>query len=207
MKADYAPAASKVSRTCLSTLSKLLKSLVFIVTASTVLYCFYVRSPWLLAPNQYMVRESFRSTPARELRSQAAASSVVDHDLQIGDKSAFSLHKNSDPEEADHASLIVGSAHAQKRNTGTGRQQCVPVGGHASTVRVLGRRLEKCLPEWKPEALTSNFSPDDINITVKTTEKNHKTRMLPVLLTWLQTVQPEQVSNIINTYTLNLLAE
>ena len=203
-KADeiYMPSASMFSRAS----SKLSKGVVFIVTASTVLYCIYVRSPsWFLAPNQHIiVRESvdaFRYPLARELLSQAAASSVVDHDPQIVDKSASNLHKGSissaDSGEADHASSTVRSAHAQKQNTEFERQQCIPVGGRNSTVRLLGRQLEKCLAdsESKPGAMTSNFSLENIYITIKTTQINHKTRILPILLTWLQTVDPEQVIN------------
>ena len=188
-KAEYVPSASMFSYTS----SKLLKGVVFIVTVSAVLYCVYVRSrPWL-----------FRNPPARELLSQAATSSVVDHDPQIGNKSVSNLHKSSvnlpsaESEEADHASSMVWSAHAQKQNTEFERQQCIPVGGRNSTVRLLGRQLEKCLPdsESKPGVMTSNFSFENIYITIKTTQNNHKIRILPILLTWLQTVDPEQVIN------------
>ena len=192
-------AASMFSRT----ISKPLKGIVFIATASTVLYL-CARSPaWLSGPVAVDHAAPFQP-PVRELLSKTASNSIVDHDLQIGDKRASNLHKSSaaarnlrsanpEPEPevgTDHApSMFTRSAHAQKQT-----EQCVPVGGHSSTVRVLGRQLEKCRPEWRSEKiLTSNFSPDDIYITVKTTQKNHKTRMLPILLTWLQTVQPEQV--------------
>ena len=51
-----------------------------------------------------------------------------------------------------------------------------------ANVSLLGKRLERC-----------DFAADDIFITIKTTQKNHKSRVLVLLLTWLQTVRPEQV--------------
>ena len=186
-----------------------MKGTVFIVTASTILYFYYAPSPaWLSGPVAANHAAPFQP-PVRELLSKTASNSIVDLDLQIGDKPAYkssavarslrSVNPEPEPEVepevgVDHApSTFTRSAHAQKQN-----EQCVPVGGHSSTVRVLGRQLEKCRPEWRSEkTLTSNFSPDDIYITVKTTQKNHKTRILPILLTWLQTVEPEQVISCI----------
>ena len=76
----------------------------------------------------------------------------------------------------------------------TARWSCTPT-PYAPNVTVLGRVLEKCMPT-SPSTSTSTtggFSQNDIYITIKTTQKNHNTRLRPILLTWLQTVQPDQV--------------
>ena len=187
------PATIMLSRT----ISKLSKTLaVFITTATTVFYFLYAPSPAWLSGNVDRAAQLSQPPARRELLSD----SIADIDLKIAEKSASNLHnslatpnlkmKEAEPEDgANHTPST--SAHAQKQ-----KEQCTPVGGHSSTVRVLGRQLERCRPKWRPaeaEALAANFSLDDIYITIKTTQKNHKTRMLPILLTWLQTVQPEQV--------------
>ena len=59
------------------------------------------------------------------------------------------------------------------------RPQCRPV---RVPISVLGRRPERCLT-----------GEDDIYISIKTTRGNHKTRLPILILTWLQTVRPEQV--------------
>ena len=51
-----------------------------------------------------------------------------------------------------------------------------------ANVSLLGKRLERCA-----------FAADDVFITIKTTQRNHESRVLVLLLTWLQTVRPEQV--------------
>lgn len=38
---------------------------------------------------------------------------------------------------------------------------------------------------------------EDIFVSIKTTKKYHGTRLPPLVLTWLQTLQPEQVSMVI----------
>ena len=193
------------------TASRLLKGVALIATAIAVLYFVYSAAPsspvaWLSGAGTVDRATPFSQAPTgRELLSEASSNSIVVIDRPFADiksvhnssaAAASATREAEDLEEeleagAYHApSMSLRSAHAQKR--------CVPVGGPSSTVRVLGRRLERCLQEWKsPEALLSensnNLSPDEIYITVKTTHKNHQTRILPVLLTWLQTVQPEQV--------------
>ena len=57
--------------------------------------------------------------------------------------------------------------------------KCVQTEGNVS---LLGKQLERCA-----------FTADDVFITIKTTQRNHKSRVLILLLTWLQTVRPEQV--------------
>lgn len=85
--------------------------------------------------------------------------------------------------------------HSAKRNqssaTAPSQLQCTPT-PYASNIKVLGRGLEKCLPSVS-ESVTAALTPDDVYITIKTTQTNHDTRLSPLLLTWLQTVQPEQV--------------
>ena len=198
----YVPTAvSMFNRTA----SKTLKLLALIVTASTVVYFLLDRLQWLYPP---MVVREFESVdvfrpPTLELHplTDTGGVHVVKHDLQV------SSARNPRSAREDHApmpnTVHAGEpfAHAQIRtfeskggsvSAVTGGQQCMPV-SYASTVRVLGRRVEKCVPMWKPDILALDFSQDDIYITVKTTQKNHNTRMLPIVLTWLQTVQPEQV--------------
>ena len=51
-------------------------------------------------------------------------------------------------------------------------------------VSLLGKQVERCLT-----------GADDIYIAIKTTHKNHKTRVPVLILTWLQTVKPEQVNS------------
>ena len=67
---------------------------------------------------------------------------------------------------------------------------CAP---YASNVTVLGRRLERCTPVSNSPLTSSGFTQDDVYITIKTTQSNHGTRLVPLLITWLQTVHPEQV--------------
>ena len=59
------------------------------------------------------------------------------------------------------------------------RPQCRPV---RVAISVLGRRPERCIT-----------GEDDVYISIKTTRRNHKTRLPILLLTWLQSVRPEQV--------------
>ena len=185
-----------------------------VATAGAILYFVYSAPPsplvaWLSGSgivDHRAARTPLSQIPSdQELLSDKASSNPI---VAIGRPFADlkSMHNSSaaasaaEPEEEEpeeegayHApSISLRSAHAQKR--------CVPVSVSNSTVRVLGRQLERCLPEWRsPEGLLSenshNLSPNDIYITIKTTHKNHQTRMLPILLTWLQTVQPEQVYN------------
>ena len=67
----------------------------------------------------------------------------------------------------------------------TVRPQCRPVG---VPISVLGRRPERCV-------LTGE---DDIYVSIKTTSINYETRLPIILLTWLQSVRPEQVLKISN---------
>lgn len=72
---------------------------------------------------------------------------------------------------------------------------CTPT-PHASNLMVLGKRMEKCIPSLTSQSVASKseeFTQNDIYITIKTTQANHISRLRPLLLTWLQTVQPEQV--------------
>ena len=61
----------------------------------------------------------------------------------------------------------------------TARPECRPV---RVPISVLGRRPERCVT-----------GEDDVHISVKTTRGNYKTRLPILLLTWLQSVRPEQV--------------
>ena len=58
-------------------------------------------------------------------------------------------------------------------------QQCHPV---RVPISVLGRQPERCVT-----------GEDDVHISIKTTRGNYKTRLPILLLTWLQSVRPEQV--------------
>lgn len=58
-----------------------------------------------------------------------------------------------------------------------------------SNLAVLGKPLDNCATL---EAVKL-AEEEDIYVSVKTASKNHVARMLPVLLTWLQTVKPQQV--------------
>ena len=61
----------------------------------------------------------------------------------------------------------------------------------ASTLTVLGKPLDRCATSQAMQLAEE----EDIYMSVKTASKNHASRMLPVLLTWLQTLQPKQVLN------------
>ena len=199
-----------------------------VATAGAILYFVYSAPPsplvaWLSGSgivDHRAARTPLSQIPSdQELLSDKASSNPI---VAIGrpfadlksmhnsSAAAASANQDAEAEESEeeleeageyHApSMSLRSAHAQKR--------CIPVGGPNSTARVLGRKLERCLPEWRsPEGLlnenSNNLSSDEIYITIKTTHKNHQTRMLPILLTWLQTVQPEQVynnNNILRSY-------
>ena len=190
------------------TVSRQLKGVALIVTAIVVLYFVYSAAPpspvvWLSGAGTVDRATPFSQAPTgRELLSEASSNSIVVIDRPFSD--IKSVHNSSAAEPStNQEELEAGAYHAPSGSSRSAHAQkrCAPVGGPNSIVRVLGRQLEKCLPEWRsPEALLSenlnNLSPDEIYITVKTTHKNHQTRMLPILLTWLQTVQPEQVQYI-----------
>ena len=55
---------------------------------------------------------------------------------------------------------------------------------------VLGRSLDTCAAS---EAVKL-AEEEDLYVSIKTTSKNNSTRMLTVLLTWLQTMNPKQVN-------------
>ena len=76
-------------------------------------------------------------------------------------------------------------------STETG-QQCknyssVVEGAHTKTLAM------NLLMGGQAERMVVNDS-EYIFVSIKTTQKYHATRLPPVLLTWIQTVQPEQVS-------------
>lgn len=56
-------------------------------------------------------------------------------------------------------------------------------------IQVLGKKLDTCAAS---EAVRL-AEEEDIYFSIKTTARNHVSRMLPVLLTWLQAVNPKQV--------------
>ena len=74
----------------------------------------------------------------------------------------------------------------------TARRLCAPT-PYPPNVTVLGRVLEKCIPTSTSTSTPGGFTQDNIYVTVKTTQKNHNVRLRPILLTWLQTAQPDQV--------------
>ena len=67
------------------------------------------------------------------------------------------------------------------------KTQCTPIGENVS---VLGKQPERC----------TTSGADDIYISIKTTQRYHKTRVLMLILTWLQTVKPEQVNSIVSCF-------
>ena len=108
-------------------------------------------------------------------------------------------HPHSERSERRKEGLIKLEVEAFPRPPGenfdpssTARWSCTPT-PYAPNVTVLGRVLEKCVPRPTSTSTTGRFSQDDIYITIKTTQKNHNTRLRPIVLTWLQTVQPDQV--------------
>ena len=58
-----------------------------------------------------------------------------------------------------------------------------------SNLTVLGKTVDRCATLQAVRLAEE----EDIYVSIKTTSKNHVSRMLPVLLTWLQTLQPQQV--------------
>lgn len=58
-----------------------------------------------------------------------------------------------------------------------------------SNLVVLGKPLDNCATLEGVKLAEE----EDIYVSVKTASKNHVSRMLPVLLTWLQSLKPEQV--------------
>ena len=189
-----------------------------VATVSAILYFVYSAPPsplvaWLSGSGIVDYRATRiplsqipTSTDQELLSDKASSNSIVAigrpfADLKsVHNSSAAAASANQEEESESEEELEAGAYHAPSMSLRSAHAQkpCIPVGGPDSTVRVLGRQLERCLPEWRsPEGLlnenSNNLSPDDIYITIKTTHKNHQTRMLPILLTWLQTVQPEQV--------------
>ena len=92
----------------------------------------------------------------------------------------------------ESAVLSAGRAGPQ----GTARGACTPT-AYASNLTLLGKRLERCIPTSRSGGVDDSPAtvvfPEDIYVTIKTTQKNHVTRIYPLLLTWLQTIQPDQV--------------
>ena len=56
-------------------------------------------------------------------------------------------------------------------------------------LRVLGKPLDRCAAS---EAVKL-AEEEDIYVSVKTTARNHESRMLPILLSWFQTIKPQRV--------------
>ena len=61
---------------------------------------------------------------------------------------------------------------------------------NVSNLTVLGRPLDRCATL----EVANLAQEEDIYVSVKTSYKNHVSRMLPVLLTWFQTLHPQQVT-------------
>ena len=68
-------------------------------------------------------------------------------------------------------------------------QPAIEYSCNLSNLAVLGKPLDNCATS---EAVKL-AKEEDIYVSVKTASKNHIARMLPVLLTWLQTLKPQQV--------------
>ena len=58
-----------------------------------------------------------------------------------------------------------------------------------SNMKVLAKPLDRCAT-YKSVKMVEE---EDIYVSIKTTSRNHASRMLPVLLTWLQTLRPKRV--------------
>ena len=60
---------------------------------------------------------------------------------------------------------------------------------NVSNLTVLGKTVDRCATLQAMRLAEK----EDIYVSIKTVSVNHVSRMLPVLLTWLQTLQPQQV--------------
>ena len=58
-----------------------------------------------------------------------------------------------------------------------------------SNLKVLGKPLDRCATSKAVKMVEE----EDIYVSVKTTSRNHVRRVLPILLTWFQTLQPKRV--------------
>ena len=58
-----------------------------------------------------------------------------------------------------------------------------------SNLKVLGKPLDRCATS----KAVKMADEEDFYVSVKTTTRNHVSRMLPLLLTWFQTLQPKRV--------------
>ena len=79
-----------------------------------------------------------------------------------------------------------------------------PVEGSCSLVsslKVLGKSLDRCATSRAVKLAQE----EDIYVSVKTTSRNHVSRMLPILLTWFQTLQPEQVRSTCTSLLVNII--
>ena len=173
--------------------------------ASTALYVCGVHSlrSWLRPT--IVVRETvdvLGSSALGHFPKRVATRSIVENDHQtsgilfnlsnvstkIAGATTRNLQLKTSTAGADHAQTTFIATHAQIPNVDV-RRRCLPR-GHVS---VLGKPLEQCITRIQSQ-IPKSVSSEDIYITIKTTQINHNARMLPLLLTWLQTVHPEQVT-------------
>lgn len=90
---------------------------------------------------------------------------------------------------SDVESRRLGNHTSRSNDTGHRRRTHDVRECNISNLTVLGRPLDKCATS----EVANLAEKEDIYVSVKTTSKNHVSRMLPVLLTWFQTLHPEQV--------------
>ena len=85
----------------------------------------------------------------------------------------------------DHRALATSIPVDLTQNLKSVERSCSVV----SNLKVLGKPLDRCATSKAVKMVEE----EDIYVSVKTTYRNHVKRMLPVLLTWFQTLQPERV--------------
>ena len=196
-------------------IGKVLKSGAVFILSASVIICFYVwtwraevershahrrdTSRYLAVPRVFPetipLVENIQQKSSSTARAQYKVSTTKEaspvSSRYNSDHSGYEGGNRRDREVGLSGYGVVDDITLQSTTAKHAKLSCIPT-PYPSNVSILGRVLERCIPA--PSLSTpSGFSQDNIYITIKTTQKNHNTRIRPILLTWLQTVQPDQV--------------
>ena len=139
---------------------------VFIAASGVTLACVLLFMSWMVI--------SGRANLGPMIESRRNLAPLPHSDSSLVPTPGDEATVNSTPSSTQHDSQLSPSV--------INKAQCTPVGGN---VLLLGKRPERC----------TTPGTDDIYISIKTTRRYHKTRLSMLILTWLQTVKPEQVNS------------
>ena len=184
------------------------------IIASVVLFSFYLARRTWLSPAVFTVvlhrtpvldyaTTSRQHIPTAVRESQGPLALLKKLSGKVGTTADSVSYATSDSEKEGlrfpnaHAHNGVNEAYSQQEDgekdaLAIRQVPCRPIPTGAN-LTLLG---ERCVPlqNIEEEGHLADLSPEEIFVSIKTTQKNHVTRLVPLLVTWLQIVpEPEQV--------------